>query len=90
MEFSEYSSEAVPAIVLWWNLLHKIYNRAHAGEVSFPGGRCDDGETVEETALRETHEELGIHYSDIDIWDKMRPVRDKTGNVQIPIGLKDF
>ena len=65
----------------WYQVIknYKIENRAHAGEVSFPGGRCDSGETVEETALRETHEELGIQYSDIDIWDKMCPVMDKKG-----------
>ena len=33
--------------------------------------------------MRETHEELGIPYSDIDIWDQLRPVMDKKGIVQI-------
>ena len=34
--------------------------RTHSGEVSFPGGRQDDGETLWETALREAHEEVGL------------------------------
>lgn len=34
--------------------------RAHAGQWALPGGRCDPGETLEETALRELKEELGL------------------------------
>ena len=34
--------------------------RAHAGQWALPGGRCDPGETFEETALRELEEELGL------------------------------
>ena len=34
--------------------------RNHKGEISFPGGRCDPGETAVETALREAHEEVGL------------------------------
>ena len=34
---------------------------------------------MEETALRETYEELGIHSDNIDIWTKIRPVSDKAG-----------
>lgn len=34
--------------------------RAHAGQWALPGGRCDPGETFEETALRELREELGL------------------------------
>jgi 8-oxo-dGTP pyrophosphatase MutT (NUDIX family) len=34
--------------------------RAHGGQWALPGGRCDPGETFEETALRELEEELGL------------------------------
>lgn len=42
-------------------LLHRPSNmRAHPGQIAFPGGRIDSGETPVEAALREAHEELGI------------------------------
>lgn len=36
---------------------------SHKGEMSFPGGRVDDGESVLEAALREAREEVGLHPS---------------------------
>lgn len=41
---------------------------SHKGQVSFPGGACDEGETTpEQTALREAEEEIGLNPSDIKV-----------------------
>ncbi len=41
--------------------------RTHTGEVSFPGGRLDDGESPEEGACREAAEEVGLDPSDVEV-----------------------
>ena len=46
----------------------------HASQISFPGGRLDAGESLLQTALRETHEEIGIETSRIEILGKLNPV----------------
>lgn len=42
-------------------------NIDHGGQLSFPGGRSDDGETVVDTALREAEEEVGIPPENVEI-----------------------
>ncbi len=37
--------------------------RNHRGEISFPGGRLDPGETPVQAAVREAHEEVGLDAS---------------------------
>lgn len=38
----------------------------HPGQISFPGGRLEDGESPWEAALRETEEEIGVPPADIE------------------------
>jgi len=40
--------------------------RSHTGEVSFPGGKQEPGETLWETALREAHEEVALDPSCVE------------------------
>lgn len=45
---------------------------SHKGQVSFPGGACDDGETTpEQTALREAHEEIGLDPGDVKVLGRL-------------------
>jgi 8-oxo-dGTP pyrophosphatase MutT (NUDIX family) len=39
----------------------------HSGQISLPGGSQEAGETIQQTALRETHEELGINPTSIQL-----------------------
>jgi 8-oxo-dGTP pyrophosphatase MutT (NUDIX family) len=61
----------------------------HAGQVSFPGGKCepgDDGPCA--TALRETREELGIDTAPFEIIGRLADVATPTGFVITPcVGL---
>jgi 8-oxo-dGTP pyrophosphatase MutT (NUDIX family) len=60
--------------------LHAIFTRrrrdlrSHPGEISFPGGRRDDGETLSLTALREAEEEIGLAREDVVPLGALTPV----------------
>jgi 8-oxo-dGTP pyrophosphatase MutT (NUDIX family) len=59
--------------------LHAVFTRRrhdlrrHAGEISFPGGRRDDGEALLDCALREAHEEVGLPPQDVTIVGALPP-----------------
>ena len=60
--------------------------RHHAGQVSFPGGRVEAGDVDAcATALRETHEEVGIAASQIRPLGYLDPLRTVTGFRVLPL-----
>lgn len=46
----------------------------HAGQISFPGGKHEPDETLQETAVREAHEEIGINPGAITILGELTPL----------------
>ena len=60
--------------------LHAVFTkrrddlRRHPGEISFPGGRYDEGEAdLRATALREAHEEIGLAPEAVEVVGALQP-----------------
>lgn len=59
--------------------------RAHAGQWALPGGRIDDGETPEQTALRELAEEVGLHLPPSAILGRLDDFVTRSGFIITPV-----
>ena len=58
----------------------------HAGQVSFPGGRMEpEDPDIRHTAMRETHEEVGIHPDKVRVIGFLPPMPTITGFAVTPI-----
>src|ERR1019366_5359636 len=52
-----------------------IYNGVHSGQVAFPGGKFEDADKdLQQTALRETYEEIGVDPDKIKIIGQLTDV----------------
>jgi len=53
-------------------ILRKTYKGVHSAQVGFPGGKFEkEDNTLEDTALRETQEEIGVPKKDITIFKQL-------------------
>ncbi len=71
------SRENNPSILYTRRALHL---RSHPGEICFPGGRREiHDEHLWATALRETHEEIGLPANQIDYLGTLKPAVTRAG-----------
>jgi 8-oxo-dGTP pyrophosphatase MutT (NUDIX family) len=63
--------------------------RTHPGDVVFPGGRLEPGETPEQTAKREACEEIGLPEDGVEVMGGLTPLTTRDpGNLIVPVVAK--
>lgn len=87
---------AAVLLLLWpeqqqWQLLltrRARHLRHHPGQISFPGGRIEPGESAQAAALRETEEEIGVPATTIQLLGSLPAIATNSGFVVSPwLGL---
>lgn len=81
-------------IIDYGNKLHVLFTqralhlRHHPGQISFPGGRIESGESSCTAALREAHEEIGLAPDAVELLGRLPPQSTSTGFTIVPwVGL---
>lgn len=72
----------IPTVLL---TLRSARLNSHAGQVSFPGGRIEAGETPEQAALREAQEEVGLDPAMPEILGRLPELMTGTGYLVTPV-----
>ncbi len=79
-EDGSYRNSSVLVPVIAWNGKYEVLltlrtaGIKHGGQISFPGGGKEGDETIEETALREAHEETGLISEHVTIAGHLSPL----------------
>ncbi len=87
-----YRNSSVLVPITTWNteleliLTLRTAGIKHGGQLSFPGGGKEGNETFEQTALRETREEIGIPENDVSVVGNLSPLYvNHSNNLVTPV-----
>lgn len=65
-------------------ILRKTYEGVHSNQVALPGGKVENEDIdIEMTALRETHEEVGVDPTDVEVVCKLSEVYIPPSNFEV-------
>ncbi len=65
-------------------ILRPTYDGTHSGQVAFPGGGSEEGDgDLTETALRETHEELGVVPQNVEVLGTLTDLYIRPSNYEV-------
>ncbi|WP_313790516.1 CoA pyrophosphatase [Flagellimonas ochracea] len=65
-------------------ILRKAYQGVHSNQIGFPGGKVEDVDSdLMETALRETHEEVGVPPSAVEVIKELSEVYIPPSNFMV-------
>lgn len=54
---------------------NRVYPEKNLSVWNFPGGRCDEGETIGESLTREVNEEIGVNESNFQVIDFIKKIK---------------
>jgi len=65
-------------------ILRKTYKGVHSNQVAFPGGKEElEDQNLMVTALRETHEEVGVHPNDVHVIRELTEIFIPPSNFEV-------
>jgi 8-oxo-dGTP pyrophosphatase MutT (NUDIX family) len=76
------TDRAEPGVIL---TVRRDDMRTHAGQIAFPGGRVDHGESAVAAALREAHEEILLDPAQVEVIGEIGAYRTVTGYIVTPV-----